>query len=128
MTTTTTMATPTTTATADASYITIPQNGLNDFDSNDNDSDMLDADLRGHDNQASGDDDSDFDSFINLDAAGEVLSLDEGAFAAMSGESGGFTMDMDWLKGMKEDGGLEEAGAELVTIEEVTGGEMEASA
>jgi hypothetical protein len=37
-------------------------------------------------------------------------------------------MDMDWLKGMKEDGGLEEAGAELVTIEEVTGGEMEASA
>jgi hypothetical protein len=111
-----------TTATADASYITIPQNGLNDFDSND-DSDMLDADLR---DQAPGDDDSDFDSFINLDAAGEVLPLDEGAFAAMSGESGGFTMDMDWLKGMKNDGGLEEAGAELKAMEEVTAGDVAA--
>jgi hypothetical protein len=109
-----------TTATADASYITIPQNGLNDFDSND-DSDMLDVDLR---DQVPGDDDSDFDSFINLDAAGEVLPLDEGAFAAMSGESGGFTMDMDWLKGMKNDGGLDEAGAELEAMEEVTAGDV----
>lgn len=72
---------------ADASYITIPQQP--EFE-------------------------SDFESFINLDAAGDVLALDEGAFAAMSGESGGFTMDMDWLKGMKDDGldmagGMEEA-------------------
>lgn len=72
---------------ADATYITIPQQP--EFE-------------------------SDFESFINLDAAGDVLALDEGAFAAMSGESGGFTMDMDWLKGMKDDGldmasGMEEA-------------------
>lgn len=47
----------------------------------------------------------DFESLINLDAAGEVWSLEDGAFAAMSGESGGFTMDMDWLKGMKDAAG-----------------------
>lgn len=46
----------------------------------------------------------DFDSLINLDAAGDVWSLEDGAYAAMSGESGGFTMDMDWLKGMSSEG------------------------
>lgn len=46
----------------------------------------------------------DFDSLINLDAAGEVWSLEDNAFAAMTGESSGFTMDMDWMKGMKDDG------------------------
>lgn len=45
----------------------------------------------------------DFDAFCNLDAAGEVFSLDDGAFAAMQGESSGFTMDMDWMKGMNDD-------------------------
>ena len=37
----------------------------------------------------------DFDSLINLDAAGDVWSLQDNAYAAMQGESGGFTMDMD---------------------------------
>lgn len=46
----------------------------------------------------------DFDSMINLDAAGETWLLEDGAFAAMQGESSGFTMDMDWMKGMKDDG------------------------
>ena len=45
----------------------------------------------------------DFDSLIDLDAAGEVFSLEETAYAAV-GESGGFTMDMGWMKGMKDDG------------------------
>ncbi|KAK4507440.1 hypothetical protein PRZ48_001175 [Zasmidium cellare] len=43
----------------------------------------------------------DFDNLINLDAAGDVWSLEDG-YAAMSGETGGFTMD--WLNGMKDDG------------------------
>lgn len=47
----------------------------------------------------------DFDSMVNLDAAGETWLLEDGAFAAMQGESSGFTMDMDWMKGMR-DGGL----------------------
>ena len=46
----------------------------------------------------------DFDSLINLDAAGEVWSLEDDAYAAMQGESSGFTMDMDWIHGMKDDG------------------------
>ncbi|CAK3958923.1 Cutinase transcription factor 1 beta [Lecanosticta acicola] len=46
----------------------------------------------------------DFESLINLDAAADVWGLEDGAYAAMSGESGGFTMDMDWLKGMSSDG------------------------
>ena len=46
----------------------------------------------------------DFDSMINLDAAGEVWSLEDDAYAAMQGESSGFTMDMDWIHGMKDDG------------------------
>ncbi|KAK5114897.1 hypothetical protein LTR62_002056 [Meristemomyces frigidus] len=44
----------------------------------------------------------DFDSMINLDAAGEGWLLDEGGFAG--GESSGFTMEVDWLRGMKEVG------------------------
>lgn len=48
---------------------------------------------------------TDFDSMINLDAAGETWLLEDGAYAAMQGESSGFTMDMDWMKGMR-DGGL----------------------
>ena len=48
----------------------------------------------------------DFESLINLDAAGDVWSLEDGAYAAMSGESGGFALDVDWLKGMKSDEGL----------------------
>lgn len=47
----------------------------------------------------------DFDSMINLDAAGETWLLEDGAYAAMQGESSGFTMDMDWMQGMR-DGGL----------------------
>lgn len=39
----------------------------------------------------------DFDSFFNLDAAGEMFELDDGAIAALQGESSGFTMDMDWM-------------------------------
>ncbi|KAK5168092.1 uncharacterized protein LTR77_006660 [Saxophila tyrrhenica] len=50
----------------------------------------------------------DFDSMINLDAAGEVWSLEDDAYAAMQGESSGFTMDMDWMKGMGD--GLTNAG------------------
>lgn len=50
--------------------------------------------------------DPDFDSMINLDAAGEIWSVDDGAFAAMQGESGGFAMEVDWMKGMKDDGGF----------------------
>lgn len=46
----------------------------------------------------------DFDSLINLDAAGDVWSLEDSAYAAMQGESSGFTMDMDWMKSMKDDG------------------------
>jgi len=53
-----------------------------------------------------GDYEPDFDALINLDAAGEVFSLEDGAFAAMQGESSGFTMDMDWMKGMKDSDGL----------------------
>lgn len=46
----------------------------------------------------------DFDSMINLDAAGDTWLLEDGAYAAMQGESSGFTMDMDWLKGIREGG------------------------
>ena len=46
----------------------------------------------------------DFDSLINLDAAGDVWALEDGAYA-VSGESGGFMVEgMDWLKGMQDDG------------------------
>ena len=48
----------------------------------------------------------DFDGLINLDAAGDVWGLEEGAYAAMSGESGGFTLDEAWLQAMKETAGL----------------------
>ncbi|KAK4547409.1 hypothetical protein LTR36_001065 [Oleoguttula mirabilis] len=47
----------------------------------------------------------DFDSMINLDAAGDTWLLEDGAYAAMQGESSGFTLDMDWMQGMR-DGGL----------------------
>ena len=46
----------------------------------------------------------DFDNLINLDAAGEMFSLQDGAYAAMRGESSGFTMDVDWMKGINSDG------------------------
>lgn len=47
----------------------------------------------------------DFDSMINLDAAGDMWSLEGGGdvYAAMSGES---VMDMDWLTSMKAADGL----------------------
>lgn len=47
----------------------------------------------------------DFDSMINLDAAGDMWSLEGGGdvYAAMSGES---VMDMDWLSSMKATDGL----------------------
>ncbi|EMD01250.1 hypothetical protein BAUCODRAFT_29699 [Baudoinia panamericana UAMH 10762] len=49
---------------------------------------------------------ADFDSLVNLDAAGETWLLEDSAYAAMQGgESSGFTMDMDWMQSMK-DGGL----------------------
>lgn len=49
----------------------------------------------------------DFDSMVNLDAEGDTWLLDDGAYAAMQGgESSGFAMDMDWMRGMK-DGGLD---------------------
>lgn len=46
----------------------------------------------------------DFDSMINLEAAGDTWILEDGAYAAMQGESCGFAMDMDWMKGIKEGG------------------------
>ena len=46
----------------------------------------------------------DFDSMINLDAAGDTWLLEDGAYAAMQGESSGFTMDIDWMKGMRDGG------------------------
>ncbi|KXL49440.1 MAG: hypothetical protein FE78DRAFT_76324 [Acidomyces sp. 'richmondensis'] len=46
----------------------------------------------------------DFDSMVNLEAAGETWVLEDGAYAAMQGESCGFAMDMDWMKGIKEGG------------------------
>ena len=48
----------------------------------------------------------DFDSLINLDAAGDVWSLEDDAYAAMQGESSGFTMDMDWARQLMKDDGL----------------------
>lgn len=45
----------------------------------------------------------DFDALLNLDAAGEAFALDDGAFPMMQGEGAGFTLDMDWMKGMTED-------------------------
>ncbi|GAB7361017.1 hypothetical protein MBLNU230_g1060t1 [Neophaeotheca triangularis] len=48
---------------------------------------------------------ADFDSLINLEAAGEMFSLEGDAFAAMQGESSGFTMETDWMVGMKDEGG-----------------------
>ena len=47
----------------------------------------------------------DFDSMVNLDAAGETWLLEDGAYGAMQGESSGFTMDVDWMNCMW-DGGL----------------------
>ncbi|KAK5154986.1 hypothetical protein LTR04_005881 [Oleoguttula sp. CCFEE 6159] len=44
----------------------------------------------------------DFDSLINMDAAGESFNFDESAFMAMQGEYGGFTLDIDCMKGMKD--------------------------
>lgn len=45
----------------------------------------------------------DFDSMVNLDAAGEVFNMEDGAWGAMTtGESGGFALDMDWMKGMSD--------------------------
>ncbi|KAH9838957.1 C6 transcription factor (Ctf1B) [Teratosphaeria destructans] len=47
----------------------------------------------------------DFDSMINLDAAGETWLLEDGRYGgAIAGESGGFALDLDWMKGMKEGG------------------------
>lgn len=49
----------------------------------------------------------DFDSLIDLDAAGDVWSLEDSAYAAMQGESSGFTMDLDLysgLRGWKDEG------------------------
>ena len=44
----------------------------------------------------------DFDSMIDLDAGGgDVWSLEDNAYAAMQGESSGFTMDMDLYSGLK---------------------------
>lgn len=57
----------------------------------------------------------DFDSLIDLDAAGDVWSLEDDAYAAMQGESSGFTMDMDWMKGMRDDGLIMNPG--LITAE-----------
>ncbi|TKA68816.1 hypothetical protein B0A49_05829 [Cryomyces minteri] len=44
----------------------------------------------------------DFDSLIDMEAAGESFNFDESAFMAMQGEYGGFTLDIDWMKGMKD--------------------------
>ena len=43
----------------------------------------------------------DFDSMIDLDAAGDLWSLEDNAYAAMQGESSGFTMDMELYSGLK---------------------------
>jgi len=46
----------------------------------------------------------DFESMINLDATGDAWLLEDGAYGAMQGESSGFTLDMNWLTGMREGG------------------------
>jgi hypothetical protein len=57
----------------------------------------------------------DFDSMINLDAAGDTWLLDDGAYAAMQGgESSGFTMEMDWMS-IKE-GGLDMSMTSLIDL------------
>lgn len=43
----------------------------------------------------------DFDSMVNLDAAGETWLMDDGAYAAMQGESTG--LPWTWMKGMNDD-------------------------
>jgi len=44
----------------------------------------------------------DFDALVNLDAAGEAFALDDGAFPMMQ-ESGGFSMEIDWMRGLTDD-------------------------
>jgi hypothetical protein len=46
----------------------------------------------------------DFDRTTNLGAAGKILNVNEGDFGAMQGESGGFTLDTDWLMGLGPEG------------------------
>jgi len=55
----------------------------------------------------------DFDALLNLDAAGEAFALDDGAFpvlqdgsAAGVGSGAGFLGDVDWMKGMADDGAV----------------------
>ena len=42
----------------------------------------------------------DFDSTTNLGAVGKIFNVEEGEFGAMQGESGGFSLDTDWLMKM----------------------------
>ena len=55
-----------------------------------------------------GDFEPDFDSMINLDALG---SFDEAGYGVMQGESGGFALDMDWMKGV---GGADGLGGDVM--------------
>lgn len=64
----------------------------------------------------------DFDSMINLDAAGDVWSLEDDAYAAMQGESSGFTMDLDMYSGLKNLGGGKEGMMEGQGLMELPGG------
>ncbi|KAK4553230.1 hypothetical protein LTR86_009760 [Recurvomyces mirabilis] len=66
----------------------------------------------------------DFDSMINLDAAGEGWLMEDGGF--VGGESSGFTMDVGWMKSISKDGGLEMPVIDEVdeVIEERIGGDV----
>ena len=50
-----------------------------------------------------------YGGLINLDAAGDVWNLEDGAYAAMGGESGGF-VEIDWLRGIRDADGMGSSG------------------
>lgn len=71
-----------------------------------------------NDLQASATNDSDFDCFLNLEEAAEPFSFGEeqgtGMPMAVHGESSGFTLDMDWMKDMKDHQGMSMTHADLL--------------
>lgn len=71
------------------------------------DSDDHDLNLLGSSNDplSMGDFEPDFEALLDLDAAGEAFVVEDGAFATMQGEGGGFAMDMSWMKGVADEGG-----------------------
>ncbi|KAI9881264.1 MAG: hypothetical protein M1830_005550 [Pleopsidium flavum] len=59
-----------------------------------------------NDLMASSSNDYDLDSFLNLEDAGDALTFDDeedtGMPTSLHGESSGFTLDIDWMKDMKD--------------------------